>query len=120
MGNNVFTIRQRATTTLLICWILHIVEEKPRHGRPIILELHRRFRGHWRPAKSTIYPLFLQLEKEGYLRGVWNDPHKRRYKTYYITDAGKKRLERGRKMLLPLLKDTEAIIQIAYKDLLAR
>ncbi len=113
-----FFVRQSAST-LLVVYILHLLEERPRHGRAIVRELHNRFSGHWRPSHGTIYPLLSALEEDGYIYGSWNDARKRYIKTYRLTESGKMRLERGRKAVLPLLNDTEAVIKVAYNDLLA-
>lgn len=111
-----FFVRQSATT-FLACYILHILEEKPLHGNAILKEVYKRFDGHWRPSPGTVYPLLSALEDDGHIRGVWDSPRKRYIKTYHLTDLGKERLEIGKKQLLPLLKDTEAVIRAAYKDL---
>jgi DNA-binding PadR family transcriptional regulator len=108
---------RQSATTFLACYILHILEAQPLHGNAILRELDKRFGGHWRPSPGTIYPLLSAMENDGHIRGVWNDPQKRHIKTYHLTDLGKERLEIGKKQLLPLLKDTEAIIHAAYKDL---
>ena len=73
--------------------ILHLLEEKPRHGYEIIKALEEKFGGAYAPSPGTVYPTLQLLEDLGYARMM---PIAEGKKVYEITDAGRAHLAENR------------------------
>ncbi len=71
-------------------YLLKLLEEEPRHGYDIILQLESRFLGLYSPSPGTIYPRLQALVEEGYLEVLEEESNR---KVYGITDAGREELE---------------------------
>ena len=69
-------------------YLLHLLEEEPRHGYEIIRALEDRFMGMYTPSAGTIYPRLAALEEDGL---VEHDTVEGR-KVYRLTDAGRAEL----------------------------
>ncbi len=66
--------------------ILHLMEEKPRHGYELIKEIEDRLGGTYSPSPGVIYPTLTWLEELGYAAVTPSDGGR---KLYSITDEGK-------------------------------
>ena len=75
--------------------VLILLSKRPYHGYEILREIKERTMGFWRPTAGGVYPILLNLEKLGYVKGEWDSQNKRKRKTYRITIAGKLVLERA-------------------------
>lgn len=71
-------------------YLLHALDEKPRHGYELIRLLEDRFVGLYTPSAGTIYPRLSALEDDGLIEH--SDEEGR--KVYRITDAGREELGR--------------------------
>lgn len=65
--------------------ILHLLEEKPRHGYEVIKALEERSGGTYAPSAGAVYPTLTMLEEMGYASSA-DDGGK---KVYSITAAGR-------------------------------
>jgi DNA-binding PadR family transcriptional regulator len=70
--------------------LLSLVAEGPSHGYELMKKLEERSGGVYRASAGTVYPTLQQLEDEGLIA---SDMHEGR-RTYRITPAGQKELER--------------------------
>lgn len=76
-------------------YLLHLLEEAPRHGYDVILALETRFLGLYTPSPGTVYPRLAALEQEGLVTVSVADGRK----IYRLTDAGRAELaERAEEM----------------------
>lgn len=73
--------------------VLACVQDGPRHGYQIALELEERSRGLFVLTHGTLYPILHRLEAGGALRGRWSSDGGRRRKSYALTSAGRAKLE---------------------------
>ena len=65
--------------------VLHLLDEKPRHGYDIIRALEDRMRGRYRPSPGSVYPTLQMLEDMGHIRSQEGGERK----VYELTDAGR-------------------------------
>lgn len=77
-----------STTTFVKLYILHLLKERSYYGNEIIEEIRDRLQGKWEPSPGMVYPLLRDLEKEGYIKGWWEEPDKRSIRRYRLTDEG--------------------------------
>ncbi len=73
--------------------VLVAVRDGARHGYQIAVDLERRSRGLFSLQHGTLYPILHRLEREGWIRGSWEEGAGRRRKLYALTDRGRARLE---------------------------
>ena len=82
-------------------YLLHLLEEEPRHGYEIIRALEDRFMGMYTPSAGTIYPRLAALEEDGL---VEHDTVAGR-KVYRLTAAGRAELDARREEIDAVVKD---------------
>jgi len=71
--------------------ILSILSRGKRHGYELALEMEEASVGYFRFNHGTLYPILHKLEKDGFIRGQWQqEGAKRKRRTYTITGKGKK------------------------------
>lgn len=102
---------------LLPLYVLHLISLKPRYGNEIMDLLAERTNGQWVSNPGAMYPLLGLLEKEGLIKGEWEDPDKRTIRVYEITPAGKAELVRIESIVLPKLTETSQVLQDLIADL---
>ena len=78
--------------------MLHLVAQQPRYG-------------------NAIYPLLALLEREGFIKGAWEDPDKRTVRVYTITSRGHDEVTRINTIVSPKLEETITILQELLSDL---
>lgn len=66
-------------------YLLHLLDESPRHGYDIMQALSERTGGTYTPSAGTIYPRLAKLEDEGLVTKTTEG----RKSVYAITDAGR-------------------------------
>jgi PadR family transcriptional regulator PadR len=71
--------------------VLAVIDEEGSHGYQIALRVEERTGGRFTFQHGTLYPILHRLEKEGRVKGDWQDAGRRR-KTYRLTAAGAARL----------------------------
>jgi PadR family transcriptional regulator, regulatory protein PadR len=76
--------------------MLWLLQEKPMSGYAIVKELELLMGQQL--SSGIVYPLLYELEKEGYISGVWSQRGKRRIKHYSLTPKGEELLSRLRKL----------------------
>lgn len=83
---------------LLRIYILHLIEEKPRHGYEIIQDIQAKTEGAWNPGAGAIYPVLKKLVSEGLIEaespGGVDDRH-----VYKITSKGLKHMVQLKAMI---------------------
>lgn len=74
--------------------ILAILAQGDRHGYQIALEIEEQSGGKFSFNHGTLYPILHKLEKDGMIKGIWeNDGTKRKRKYYKIIPKGNKYYE---------------------------
>lgn len=71
--------------------VLATLEDGPRHGYQIALDVEEETDGAFELQHGTLYPILHRLEKDGLIEGQWEEEGRRR-KVYGLTEAGRERL----------------------------
>jgi len=102
---------------LLPLYVLHLVAQKPRYGNEIMDLLAERTNGQWVSNPGAIYPLLTLLEREGFIKGEWEDPDKRTVRIYTITRPGQEEVTRITTIVAPKVEETIRVLQEFLQDL---
>jgi DNA-binding PadR family transcriptional regulator len=102
---------------LLSLYVLHLLQQKPRHGNEIMRELEARTKKGWGANPGAIYPLLSELGDRGMVAGTWDDREKRTRRIYRITAAGEEELKRLKEVMRPKLEEAIQVLQELSKDL---
>ena len=87
--------RKKGSAELLV---LAQLEDRPRHGYEIGMEIERRTRGAVSFQIASLYPVLYRLERKGLIAGQWVEkPGQRRRRYYKLTRAGQKVLAEQRR-----------------------
>lgn len=71
--------------------ILASLQEGPKHGYQLALDIEERGDGSFRFQHGTLYPILHKLEKKGLIRGAWSKgAEKRKRKSYELTPVGRR------------------------------
>jgi DNA-binding PadR family transcriptional regulator len=103
---------------LLPLYVLHLVSQKPRYGNEIMEIIGERTGGQWVSNPGAIYPLLNELEQQGLIEGIWEDPQKRTIRIYSLTQAGEQELSRLKAIVDPKLKEAIDVLQALMNDLI--
>lgn len=79
--------------------VLLALRDGPKHGYEIATFLKEKGGGHFSLSFGALYPILHRLEKEGLVRGTWEEVGAaKKKKVYALTARGRKSLakERGR------------------------
>ncbi len=79
--------------------VLATLEEGPKHGYRIALDVEEESEGAFELQHGTLYPILHRLEKEDLIEGRWEEEGRRR-KVYVLTERGGERLGRQGSRLL--------------------
>lgn len=71
--------------------VLNTLEEGPKHGYRIALDVEKESDGTFELQHGTLYPILHRLEKDGLIEGQWEEESRRR-KVYALTEKGEQRL----------------------------
>ena len=71
--------------------VLATLEDGPKHGYQIALDVEEESDGAFELQHGTLYPVLHRLAKEGLIEGDWEEDGRRR-KVYVLTDRGHRRL----------------------------
>lgn len=82
-------------------YLLHLLDEEPRHGYEIIRALEDRFLGMYTPSAGTIYPRLAALSDDGLIDHEVIEGKK----VYRLTDAGRAELDERRAEVEVVVKD---------------
>jgi PadR family transcriptional regulator PadR len=75
--------------------VLRSVMREPMHGYALVQHIKQRSNNLLQVEEGSLYPALQRLLKEGLLKAEWEiSASNRRVRTYRITPAGKKHLER--------------------------
>lgn len=74
--------------------VLAVLDEGPAHGYQIARRVDEESQGLLTLKEGTLYPRLYQLEREGLIRGTWQEaaPPGRRVKLYALTPQGTRTL----------------------------
>src|SRR5215471_7919150 len=87
--------RKKGSAELLV---LAQLEERPRHGYEIGMEIERKTHGAVSFQIASLYPVLYRLERKGFIAGQWVEkPDQRRRRYYKLTRAGRKVLSEQRR-----------------------
>lgn len=106
-----------STTSFVKLYILHLLREKSYYGNEIIEEIKLRLDNKWEPSPGMVYPLLRELEEEGYIKGLWDEPDKRSIRRYRLTDEGYKHYKIILLQNKSVFEDSLSIVQNVLKDL---
>ena len=73
--------------------VLAALQDGPKHGYQIALEVEARSGGLFALQHGTLYPILHRLEREKRIRGSWMEEGGRRRKVYALAAAGRRQLE---------------------------
>ena len=79
--------------------VLATLEDGPKHGYQIAVDVEEESDGDFELQHGTLYPILHRLDKEGLIEGAWEEEGRRR-KVYSLTDRGRKRLSQQGSRLL--------------------
>lgn len=75
--------------------VLRTLELEPRHGIRIADRIAQITSGTFQVAPGSLFPALHRLEAEGFIQGSWSTSSEgRRVKSYAITAAGRRQLDR--------------------------
>jgi len=75
--------------------ILGVLLSGPKHGYQLALEIEELSDGAFRFNHGTLYPILHKLEKDGFIKGIWDEEAPRRKrKVYSLTSAGRRQVEK--------------------------
>jgi PadR family transcriptional regulator PadR len=75
--------------------VLRSLMREPMHGYALVQHIKQRSKDLLQVEEGSLYPALQRLLKEGLLKAEWEiSASKRRVRTYRITPAGKRHLER--------------------------
>jgi PadR family transcriptional regulator, regulatory protein PadR len=94
--------------------ILSLLEEKPCHGYSIAKLIEERSGGKLRFHVASLYPALYGLEKQGMIRGSWEQGPNRRRKRYRITAAGRKVLQEQKRTWAVFWSAVERVTGVRY------
>ena len=87
--------RKKGSAELLV---LAQLEDRPRHGYEIGMEIERRTGGEVSFQIASLYPVLYRLERKGLIAGQWVEKSGQRRRRYYkLTRAGQKMLAEQRR-----------------------
>ena len=87
--------RKKGSAELLV---LAQLEDRPRHGYEIGMEIERKTRGAVSFQIASLYPVLYRLERKGLIAGQWVEKSEHRRRRYYkLTSAGRKVLSEQRR-----------------------
>ena len=72
--------------------VLSTLQQAPKHGYQIALDVEADSDGLFCFRHGTLYPILHRLEKEGVIRGRWSRSGGRRKKRYELTRSGRRYL----------------------------
>jgi PadR family transcriptional regulator PadR len=102
---------------LLPLYVLHLLWRKPRFGNDIMRELEQRSNGTWASNPGAIYPLLRLLERNGLLRGQWEDADRRTRRIYHLTEQGRQEYLQLKEMMKPGLEEALGVLRELYDEL---
>lgn len=79
--------------------VLATLEDGPRHGYQIALDVEEESDGAFELQHGTLYPILHRLEKQGMIEGTWEEEGRRR-KVYRLTRGGRRHLRQQGSRLL--------------------
>lgn len=87
---------QNAVRGHLEAMILAVLEDGPRHGYAVIAAIKSGSGGELALNTGSVYPALRRLEDARYVSGAWQIVDGRRRRTYRLTAAGRRALQKHR------------------------
>lgn len=97
-------------------FLLHLIDEQPRHGYELIQALSDRFDGAYAPSAGTIYPRLAKLEAEGLIR----KEQQGRKTVYHVTEEGHREALARRAEIEAIEREAQSTMQEDAADVRRR
>ncbi len=97
--------------------VLHLLSEGHRYGNDIMRRIEAHTMGTWAGNPGAIYPLLRLLERQGLLKGEWQDQTKRTRRIYQLTKAGREEHATLKELLKPGLQEAVEVMQALFDEL---
>lgn len=110
-------VGQVFTKGLLPIYILYLLSISPSNGNLLSHQIGKRTHGLWLPSTGGIYPILNKFQKQGLIKGEWDDPKKKFQKIYTITEEGKIELNNKKGLLKDRISESLEVFKIVYSDL---
>lgn len=104
------------TRGILPILVLNIISKEPSNGNEISTKISGITQGAWQPSTGGIYPILKKFEKQGYVKGKWDDPVKRIKRIYTITETGRGELQGQKGALVSNLNKTLEVFDDILKS----
>ncbi|MDT8717285.1 PadR family transcriptional regulator [Clostridium sp. 19966] len=111
------SVGQVFTKGLLPLYVLYILSLGPTNGNDISHKIGEHTHGLWVPSTGGIYPLLKKFEKEDFVKGAWDDPHKKIQRIYSLTETGLLEYEHRKSLLQPKIEEALEVFKIVFNDL---
>ncbi len=93
MSNNRFEIQNLTKSCNELLLLQTLLKEKM-HGYQLALEIEEKSKTYFHFNHGTLYPILHKMEKEGLIKGSWQQEGPKRKRKYYaITTKGKTHIE---------------------------
>lgn len=110
-------VGQVFTKGLLPVYVLYILSLGPTNGNDISHKIGEKTNGLWVPSTGGIYPILKKNEKDGFIKGQWDNPEKKFQKIYTLTTEGSVELENKKFLLQNKIEEALEVFKLIYKDL---
>ena len=91
--------------------ILTLLSKATLTGYDIMKEFSDKTLGLWKLTSGGVYPILRELEKKGYITGVWDARGSRKRKIYEITEEGKQLLKTALQKQQQIAKTMNGLIR---------
>jgi DNA-binding PadR family transcriptional regulator len=104
------------TRGILPILVLNMIYKHPANGNEVSTRIADITHGSWQPSTGGIYPILKRFEKQGFIKGEWDDPDKRVKRIYTITGSGADELEHQKDSLINSLNKTVQVFNDILKS----
>jgi DNA-binding PadR family transcriptional regulator len=98
--------------------VLTLLSKTALTGYDIMKEIYERTLGFWKLTAGGVYPILRELEKKGYITGVWEARGNRKKKIYEITEEGKQLMKTALQKQQQIAKTMDRLIREYALDVL--
>ena len=95
--------------------VLSVLEDGPLHGYEVARRIEEQTHGTLRFTLASLYPLLYRMEKQRWVRGVWETSGAgRKRRCYRLTAQGKKKLVPIRKEWAELFRALRRLTKVSH------
>lgn len=110
-------VGQVFTKGLLPIYIMYILSISPTNGNDISHKIGENTKGRWVPSTGGIYPILKKFEKQGFIKGEWDDPNKKFQKIYSLTPTGIEEFKNRKLLLKNKIEESLYVFNTIFNDL---